>query len=145
MKCCAKELCKLDCKSFFLLGMRFAFGFWLLYVGLYKWIGIGPNNFVGYVTQNFATTWSPEILTIAMSWIILIAEPLCGLWLLIGRCQRVAWLATAKLMFLLLFGQTMLQAPTMMDNWLYFILALLCAAMNSPECYEESAGCQAKS
>lgn len=135
MKYCPKEICKLDCKDFFLFGARHAFGVWLLYVGLSKWIFTGSGNFVGYIEQTFAATWAPGIMITALAWIILVAEPILGLLLIIGKCQRCVWLITAKLMFILMFGQTMIQKyDTVANNWQYVVLALVCAAMCGPVC-----------
>lgn len=115
------------------MGMRLFFGVWLLYVGMVKWILFGPENFVGFITAAFNATWSPPILNSALAWIIIIAEPLAALWILSGKKPRTAWMSTAMLMFLLLFGQTILQKETVTDNWHYVIIALVCAALSDPE------------
>ena len=68
-----------------------------------------------------------------LAWLIVVAEPVLGAWLLSGKRQRAAWTATAKLMFLLMFGQTMLQKHDVVaNNWQYFVLALVCAALSEP-------------
>ena len=36
----------------------------------------------------------------------------------------MAWTLAALLMFLLTFGQTMLQSPDVINNWLFTVLAL---------------------
>jgi uncharacterized membrane protein YphA (DoxX/SURF4 family) len=117
---------------FFLLGARLGLGIWLLYIGLLKWLG-GAGNFVGYITTQFAETWSPAFLNTTLGWLIIIAEPLAGLWLLSGKKQRLAWTATALLMFLLFFGVTMLKRPDGIYNFLYFVFCLVCAALAGPE------------
>lgn len=127
-----RDLLSLSPGSFFVLGARLSFGLWLLYVGIIKWIG-GASNFVGYITTQFAETWSPAFLNTTLGWLIIIAEPLAGLWLLSGKRQRLAWTATALLMFLLFFGVTMLKRPDTVYNFLYFVFALACAALASPD------------
>ena len=128
-----KKIMAMESKEFFLFGASYSFGIWLLYLGLNKWIG-GASGFVGYITKQFAETWAPEPLTLALAWIILIAEPLLGLWLITGKKLRLAWIATAKLMFMLMFGKTLLQDyPGVADNWQYLALALVCASFAPAE------------
>ena len=116
-------------RELFLFGARWGFGFWLLYVGASKWMG-GPGGFVGYISSSFAETWAPAALLVVLGWVIIIAEPLVGLWILTGRAAKLAWIAAAKLMFILMFGQTMLQQyATVANNWQYCILCLACAAL----------------
>ena len=113
----------------FLLGARLCFGAWLLYLGITKWTG-GAGGFVGYLENEFASTWLPGFLVTVTGWLILLAEPVVGLWLLVGKCQRWAWLAATLLMFILMFGQTLLQKyDVVANNWQYLILALACAAL----------------
>jgi len=124
-----KGCCGAQCspREFFLHGVRLAFGIWLLYAGLMKWMG-GPANFVGYITNEFAKTWSPGALNTLLAWLIIIAEPVLGVWLISGVRPRCAWKATTLLMFLLLIGMTMLGKPEVTGNWQFFILCLGCAA-----------------
>jgi uncharacterized membrane protein YphA (DoxX/SURF4 family) len=126
---------------------RMTFGVWLLFVGLSKWFN-GYENFIGWISSDFASvTWMPAILITLTSWLILIAEPLCGLWLLIGKSQRCAWLSAGMLMFMLMFGQTLLMKyDTVANNWQYVILCLACAAMssNSSCCGEKKSCCDSK-
>lgn len=137
MFCCPKKICNLKGKELFLFGMRVAFGLWLLYIGLMKWIS-GPFGFVDYLTNSFSATWAPAFLVVGLGWIILVLEPLVGLWLLSAKKQRLAWLASCDLMFLLMFGQTMLQEyATVANNWQYVVLTLACAALTDPECKAE--------
>lgn len=42
-----------DSRKFFLLGIRIYFGIWFLYGGLFKWISVGPNTFVGFIATQF--------------------------------------------------------------------------------------------
>jgi uncharacterized membrane protein YphA (DoxX/SURF4 family) len=129
MKCCSY-----DSRKFFLFGARIYFGAWLLYVGLSKWIFAGPTAFSGYISGQFANTWSPAALNTALAWVILIAEPLLALLILAGVRARKVWMATALLMFILLFGQTMLMKyDVVADNWQYLILALACAALHDED------------
>ncbi|MCE9613575.1 MAG: hypothetical protein K8T26_04815 [Lentisphaerae bacterium] len=121
-----------DARTYFLLGMQVCFGPWLLYVGAMKWLAIGPAAFVGYITADFDKTWSPHLLNIALAWLILIAEPVLAVWIVSGQQRRVAWSATAGLMFLLVIGQTILMKPTVIENWQYLVLALACAALSEP-------------
>lgn len=122
-----------DSRRFFLAGMRFFFGGWLLYVGLVKWVQIGPETFVGYITGAFDKTWSPHALNVFLAGVILVAEPLVSLWILSGFRPRCAWTAAALLMFLLTVGQTILMKPDVYVNWLFLVLALGCAALSDPE------------
>lgn len=130
-----KSCCHWDLppREFFLKGMRLAFGIWLLYVGLVKWAG-GPENFVGFIVSDFSKTWSPEFLNRILAWVIIIAEPLLALWLLSGVKQRSAWAATALLMFLLVLGRTILMSPDVIQNFMYFVLCLICAAWSTNAC-----------
>ena len=127
---------KADAGQLFRLVMRFYFGVWLLYVGGSKWIPAGPGGFIGYLGSDgqFGASWVPAVLVTVLGWIIVAAEPLLALWLLSGKHERLAWLLTSKLMFMLMFGQTILQQyPAVANNWQYVALALACAAL-SPKC-----------
>ena len=122
------RILKLKSMELFLLGARVCFGIWILYLGIGKWVN-GPAGFVGYIESGFGSTWIPGILLTIMAWLILIAEPLFGLWLLSGKRQRLAWLCTALLMFILTMGQTVLgEYGVVANNWQYLILALVCAS-----------------
>ena len=122
-----------DTRRFFLCGMQLFFGLWLLYVGLTKWISIGPATFVGYITVEFDKTWSPHILNVLLAWLIIIAEPVLAVFILSGKKARIVWTLTALLMFLLTIGQTILMKPDVIANWQYLALTLLCAALSDPE------------
>jgi len=122
-----------DPRRFFLFGMRFFFGLWLLYGGLAKWIFIGPASFVGFITTAFDKTWSPHVLNVALAWLIMIAEPVLAALILSGRRPRSVWTLTALLMFLLTCGQTLLMTPDVIANWQYLVLVLVCAALSDPE------------
>lgn len=122
-----------DTRRFFLFGMRFFFGLWLLYAGLVKWIFIGPDKFVGFVTADFDKTWSPHILNAVLAWLIMIAEPVLALLILSGKKARLVWTLTALLMFLLTIGQTILMKSGAIANWQYLVLTLVCAAPSDPE------------
>ncbi len=126
-----KLLC-LDTRPFWLKSIRFLFGIWLLWVGLFKWVTIGPNNFVGYITADFDKTWSPHGLNVFLGWAILIAEPGLAVLLLSGIMLRLVWSLTALLLFMLTFGQTILMKPDTIANWQYTSLALVCAALSEP-------------
>jgi len=119
-------------RQFFLCGVRFAFGIWLLYAGLAKWLAIGPENFIGYITNDFDKTWSPHALNVVLAWVILVAEPALALLLLAGKCPRKVWGLIALLMYMLLIGQTILMKPDVVNNWQFFLLALGCAALSGP-------------
>jgi len=142
MFCSTKGVCNLGkCsgRELFLCSTGLLFGLWLLYLGAMKWIG-GPGMFVGYIGTTFADTWLPGIMVTLTAWVILVAEPLLGLWLISGKCARCAWLATAGLMFMLAFGQTVLQQhATVANNWQFVILALACAALSDSTCCEKPA------
>ncbi|MFB3788222.1 MAG: MauE/DoxX family redox-associated membrane protein [bacterium] len=122
-----------DARGFFLIGMRIFFGAWLLYVGLSKWIFIGPGAFVGFITSEFDKTWSPHLLNALLAWLILFAEPLLAAFILSGWKERLAWTLTALLMFLLTIGQTILMKPDVIANWEYLVLTWACAALSGPE------------
>jgi len=119
-----------DARKFFLFGMRFFFGLWLLYVGFSKWVFMGSGAFVGYITAEFDKTWSPHILNVLLAWLILIAEPILGALILIGKKARAVWTLTALLMFLLTLGQTILMKPDVIANWQFLVLTLVCAALS---------------
>jgi len=121
-----------DTRRFFLFGMRFCFGLWPLYVGLAKWIFIGPDKFVGFITADFDKTWSPYALNVVLAWLIIIAEPVLAGLILSGKKARLVWTLTALLMFLLTIGQTILMKPDVIANWQYLVLVLVCAALGDP-------------
>ena len=122
-----------DTRKFFLFGMRFFFGLWLLYAGLAKWIFIGPGTFVGYITSDFDKTWSPHFLNVLLAWLIIIAEPVLAVLILSGKKARLVWTLTSLLMFLLTCGQTILMKPDVIANWQYLVLVLVCAALSDPD------------
>ena len=127
------EFLKYDTRRFFLFGVRLFFGAWLLYVGLSKWILMGPGAFVGYITAQFDKTWSPHALNVFLAWLILIAEPVLALLILSGRKARMVWTLASLLMFLLTIGQTILMKPDVIANWQFLVLVLLCAALSDPD------------
>ena len=122
-----------DIRRFFLFGIRFFFGAWLLYVGLSKWIFMGPGTFVGYIAAQFDKTWSPHVLNVSLAWLILVAEPVLAVLILSGRKARLVWTLTSLLMFLLTIGQTILMKPDVIANWQFLALVLLCAALSDPD------------
>ncbi|HJX73056.1 MAG TPA: DUF1538 family protein [Candidatus Deferrimicrobiaceae bacterium] len=122
-----------DTRRFFLFGIRLFFGLWLLYVGLSKWIFMGPGMFVGYITAEFDKTWAPHTLNFLLAWLIMIAEPGLAVLILSGRKPRMVWTLTSLLMFLLAIGQTILMKPDVVANWQYLVLVLLCAALSDPD------------
>lgn len=137
MKCCNS-----DSKTFFLCGAKLFFGLWLLYVGLAKWIFMGPTAFVGWITETFNATWSPPALNTGLAWIILFAEPLLALWIFSGKHARQAWMAAAFFMFLLTFGQTILMKyDVVANNWMYLIFCLTCAALSDTSCCNSASSC----
>lgn len=123
------NISKFDARQFFLFGARMTFGPWLFYVGLIKWIN-GPAAFIEAISSQFAAAWIPAILVTISAWIILIAEPLIGAWLVTGKFQRYAWISATKLMFLLLLGQTVLGNPQVIGNWQYVIFCLIAASFS---------------
>lgn len=125
------ECLKYDARRFYLFGMRFFFGLWLLYAGVTKWTMFGPTQFVGFITTDFDKTWSPHALNVVLAWVIMIAEPVLALFILSGLRPRIAWALTALLMFMLVCGQTLLMKPDVVANWQY--LVLVCAALSGPE------------
>lgn len=126
------EFLKNDARGFFLFGIRFLFGAWLLYVGLSKWIFMGPAVFGGYITGQFDKTWSPHALNVLLAWVIMAAEPILAFLILSGREPRKVWTMTTLLMFMLAVGQTILMKPDVIVNWQFTVLALACAALSDP-------------
>ena len=122
-----------DSRKFFLCGMRFFFGAWLMYAGLFKWLAMGPNAFVGYITAEFDKTWSPHLLNVLLAWLIIVAEPVLAALILSGKRARLVWTLTTLLMFLLVIGQSILMKPDVIANWQYLVLTLVCAALSDPE------------
>jgi len=127
------EFMKYDTRRFFLFGIRFFFGLWLLYAGLSKWILIGSGNFVGYIAAQFDKTWSPHVLNVSLAWLIMAAEPILAALILSGWKARKVWTLTSLFMFLLTVGQTLLMKPDVIANWQYLVLVLLCAALSDPD------------
>jgi uncharacterized membrane protein YphA (DoxX/SURF4 family) len=127
------EFLKNDTRRFFLFGIRFFFGAWLLYAGLSKWIFMGPGVFVGYISSQFDKTWSPHMLNVSLAWLIMVAEPVLAVLILSGKKARTAWALTSLFMFLLVIGQTILMKPDVIANWQYLVLVLLCAALSDPD------------
>lgn len=134
------KLFRYDTRSFFLWGMRFFFGSWLLYVGLTKWIIMGPETFVGYITSQFDKTWSPHLLNVLLAWLIMATEPILAVLILSGRMARKVWAMTSIFMFLLTIGQTILMKPEVIANWQYLVLVLACAALSDPDPQEGGGG-----
>jgi uncharacterized membrane protein YphA (DoxX/SURF4 family) len=124
---------KYDTRRFFLFGIRFFFGSWLLYAGLVKWIVMGPGVFAGYITSQFDKTWSPHVLNVLLAWLIMVAEPVLAVLILSGKKARTVWTLTSLFMFLLTIGQTILMKPDVIANWQYLVLVLLCAALSDPD------------
>jgi len=122
-----------DTRRFFLSGIRFFFGLWLLYVGLVKWIFMGPDTFVGYITAQFDKTWSPHMLNFLLAWLIMFAEPVLAVLILSGRKARQVWTVASLFMFMLTIGQTILMKPDVIANWQYLVLTLTCAALSEPD------------
>jgi uncharacterized membrane protein YphA (DoxX/SURF4 family) len=127
------EFLKYDTRRFFLFGVRFFFGLWLLYAGLSKWIVLGPGMFVGYIASQFDKTWSPHVLNVSLAWLIMVAEPVLAILILSGRKARAVWTLTSLFLFLLTIGQTILRKPDVIANWQYLVLVLLCAALSDPD------------
>jgi uncharacterized membrane protein YphA (DoxX/SURF4 family) len=132
------ECYRYETRRFFLCGMGLFFGVWLLYVGLVKWLIMGPTGFVGYITTEFDRSWSPHLLNVLLAWLIMTMEPVLAALLLSGRKPRMVWTLTALLMFLLTMGQTILMKPDVIANWQYLVLTLTCAALSAPEGEEKS-------
>ena len=94
---------------------------------------MGPGQFVGYITAAFDKTWSPHILNVLLGWLILFAEPVLAVMILSGKKARKVWTLASLLMFLLVFGQTILMKPDVIANWQYLVLVLVCAALSDPD------------
>jgi uncharacterized membrane protein YphA (DoxX/SURF4 family) len=127
------ECWKYDTRKFFLGGMRFFFGFWLLYVGLSKWLIMGPGTFVGFITGQFDKTWSPHLLNFLLAWLIMATEPVLAVLILSGKHARKIWTLASLFMFMLTFGQTILMKPDVIANWQYLVLTLTCAALSDSD------------
>ena len=94
-----------------------------------KWLG-GAGGFVGYISGTFAETWIPGVLITISAWAIIISELILGLWLLIGKKLRLAWVITAGLMFMLMLGQTVIKEyGTVANNWQYLVIAIVAASL----------------
>ena len=133
------ECCNWEPRKYFVQGMRLFFGSWLLYVGLMKWLAIGPENFVGFITTEFDKTWSPHGLNVFLAWVIICAEPLLALLILSGKRARDVWMLTSMFMFMLTIGQTILMKPDVIANWQYVVLTLACAALRESSTKTSSA------
>ena len=133
------DFLKYDTRRYFLFGIRFFFGAWLLYVGLSKWIFMGPGVFVGLIADQFDKTWSPHMLNVSLAWLILVAEPALAVLILSGRKAREVWTLVSLFMFLLTIGQTILMKPDVNANWQYLFLALVCAALSAPDPMKDDA------
>jgi uncharacterized membrane protein YphA (DoxX/SURF4 family) len=127
------EFLKYDTRRFFLFGIRLFFGSWLLYVGLSKWLFMGPVTFIGYIASQFDKTWSPHILNVFLAWLILVAEPVLAILILSGWKARKVWTLASLFMFLLVIGQTILMKPDVIANWQFLALVLLGAALSDPD------------
>ena len=104
-----------------------------MYVGLFKWISIGPISFVNLITGDFDKTWSPHFLNVFLGWLILIAEPTLSLLILSGWRPRLVWSLAALFMFMLVMGRTILLKSDVIMNWEYLVLLLACAALSGGE------------
>ncbi len=127
------EFLRYDARKLFLFGMRFFFGLWLLYVGLSKWILMGPYTFAGFITTDFDKTWSPHLLNAMLAWLIMVAEPILAVLILSGRKTRLVWTLTSLFMFMLTIGQTILMKPDVIANWQFLVLTLVSAALSDPD------------
>ncbi len=127
-KCCSDSACGKKPAVTFICLMGKLLGIWLLYIGIVKWVG-GPDQFVGYIGTQFANTFSPAPLNTLLGWLIIIAEPVIGLWLIVGCSPCLAWLSTTLLFFALTMGQTILGSQNVSDNWNYTILSAVCFAI----------------
>lgn len=122
-----------DTRKFFLCGVRLFFGLWLLYVGLSKWLCMGPATFVGYITTEFDKIGLPHTLTTPLAWLIMVVEPVLAMLILYGRKLRQVWSLTSLFMFMLTMGQTILMRPDVIANWQYLTLVLICAALSDAD------------
>lgn len=128
-----KTYLEMESKELMLFSLRWTFGFWLLYLGLSKWI-MGSQGFLGYIGKEFSETFLPPLLVQLTGWIIIIAEPLLAIMLLIGFKPRLTWLLTAKLLFILIMGKTILgDYPTVANNWIYLIMAIGAASFSKAD------------
>lgn len=127
------ECFKYDARRFFLFGVRFFFGLWLLYVGLSKWVFMGPGAFAGYITTEFDKTWSPHLLNALLARLIMVAEPGLAVLILSGKKARLVWSLTSLFMFMLTIGQTILMKPDVIANWQFLLITLASAALSDPD------------
>jgi len=135
-----KKLCEMGSAECACYLFRLFFGFWLAYVGLTKWVVFGTAGFHTWLAQEFAKTWVSGALLTFTGWIILIAEPLLGIWLILGIAKKAAWFLTACLLFMLVMGKTIqMDYPTVFCNWIYCLLALAAGA-----CSSSCGGCKGK-
>ncbi len=124
-----------DARRYFLLLIRVAFGLWLLYAGLFKWLGMNvSSDFVAGTVKMFADAkaWPPEWMLAPLAWAIAVAEPVLALLILSGWKPRLVWSLTAALMFQLTLGLSILMMPNAADNWQFIVLCAICAALSGP-------------
>ena len=123
-----------EARRWFLLLIRLSFGLWLLYAGLYKWLGMNVSDFVAGTVKMFtdAKAWPPEWLLIPSAWAIAIAEPVLAGLLLSGVKPRLIWTLTGALMFQLTLGLSILQMPSAADNWQFIVISAVAAALSGP-------------
>ena len=126
-----------DFRRFFLFGMRFFFGAWLLYVGLSKWIFMGPGTFVGYIAGQFDKTWSPHALNVSLAWLILVAEPVLAILILSGRKARTVWTLTSLLHVPADHRPDHPHEARRHRQLAIPVLVLLCAALSEPDSSDE--------
>lgn len=119
-------------KKFFQFAVSWSFGAWLLFVGVMKWVG-GIEGFMGYLVSSFESTFLPVWMVTMTGWVIVVLEPIVGAWLMSQVKPFLAWIAAAKLMFMLMIGKTITKDfATVSDNWIYLLLCLVMAAMVKP-------------
>ena len=127
------EVKKMGTKDLFLFCTRWAFGFWLVYIGTMKFVG-GIDGYMAHMTGMFAATWIPPMLVQAMAVVIAVAEPALGIMLIRDIRPRFTWVLVVCLMFSLMFGLTVLeQYPMVANNWQYLVLAIVAASFTDPE------------
>ncbi len=130
MSCCPSQILKMNGKAAALTLFRLYFGIWLLYAGVTKWVMFGPEGFINYLISDFSKTWITPPLLHGTGWVIMIAEPLLGLWLLVGCAKRQAWVLTSLLLFMLTFGKTVqMDFAVVSANWNYLFFTLVALAL----------------
>lgn len=113
--------------------LRFAIGSILLIAGIAKF-QMGTDNFVGYMSSGFQSTFLPAMLVTAFAEALPYIEVALGALLLLGLYAKTAAKLSALLFAILIFGLSSQQNPDntllIAANFIYIFAAfkILCAS-----------------